>query len=168
MTPFLHEAVQNLLASSPGIVRGASSQLYKCSYISSNISYAFPTPTMRTAIVASIAAALAATGIFHLRSIYNAIYYVPLQHISSTDTIPSSLAGSIAVQITNPHSHVPIHDTRHVTVSVSKALSDEEILARYIKGFFGGHVFRLERAALRANKKEVTRFDGKLMSFRKE
>jgi hypothetical protein len=115
---------------------------------------------MRTTVIASIAAALAAAGIFHLRSIYNATYYVHVENVYSTDTIPDSLAESVAVKITNPHSHVPIHDTRHVTVSVPKVLSNKEILSRFVKGFFGGHVFRLERCALRANKKEITRFEG--------
>lgn len=159
MTPIVHEAIQNLLACSLGIIGGARSPSYKCACASRH-AYKISIPSMRTTLLASIAAALAAAGIFHLRSIYNATSYIHVEHVYSTDTIPTSLADSVAVKITNPHSHVPIHDTRHVTVSVPKSLSDEEILSRFVKGFFGGHVFRLERGALRANKKEITKFDG--------
>jgi hypothetical protein len=115
---------------------------------------------MRTLILPSIAAALAATGIFHLRSVYYSTYHIPLPQISGTHTIPSSLATSVAVKITNPHNHIPIHDTRNATISVPKSLSDEVILAHFVKGFFGGHVFRLERGALRGMKKEITGFKG--------
>lgn len=119
-----------------------------------------PPPPMRTLILPSIAAALVATGLYHLHNIYYSTYHIPLPHISSSNTIPSSIVTSVAVKLTNPHNHIPIHDTRHITVAVSKHLSDETILARFVKGFFGGHVFRLERGALSGIRKTITGFEG--------
>jgi hypothetical protein len=116
---------------------------------------------MRTIIAASTTVAIAAVGIYHLGRIYNAIRAVPLQEISSYPSIPDSLLQSTAVKLTNPHSHVPIHDTRFLTVRVLKRLTDEEILSRFVKGFFGGYVFKPERSVLTAVRKEVTGFEGK-------
>jgi hypothetical protein len=116
---------------------------------------------MRTTIAASTTVAIAAVGIYHLGRIYNAIRTIPLQDISSYPGIPDSLLQSTAVKLTNPHDHVPIHDTRFVTVSVSRRLTDEEILSRFVKGFFGGYVFKPERSVLTAVRKEITRFEGK-------
>jgi hypothetical protein len=56
---------------------------------------------------------------------------------------------------------VPIHDTRFLTVRVPKHLTDEEILSRFVKGFFGGYVFKPERNVLRAVRKEITGFESK-------
>jgi hypothetical protein len=116
---------------------------------------------MRTTIAASTTVAIAAMGIYHLSRIYNAIRAVPLQEISSYQGIPDSLLQSTAVKLTNPHGHVPIHDTRFLTVRVSKRLTDEEILSRFVKGFFGGYVFKPEQSVLTAVRKEITGFEGK-------
>jgi hypothetical protein len=115
---------------------------------------------MKAIIAASSAVAIAAAGIYHLGRIYNAIYPVPSQQISSYPRIPNSLLHSAAVKITNPHNHVPIHDTRFLTVHVSKSLTDEEILSRFVKGFFGGYVFKPERSLLEIARKEITNFEG--------
>jgi len=120
---------------------------------------------MRALIVSSTAAALAATGIYHLINIRNATGNVPARQIISSDRISDSLAQSKAVKIVNPYDHVPIHDTRNITIRVAETLSDEEILARFVKGFFGGHVLGLERGLLIATKKEITRFEGMNISW---
>ncbi|KAH7390965.1 hypothetical protein DE146DRAFT_150438 [Phaeosphaeria sp. MPI-PUGE-AT-0046c] len=113
---------------------------------------------MKSIIATSIPAVLAAAGLYHLLNIYTAIHHVSADKISFSSNIPKSFQSSTSVKITNPHNHVPLHDTRFMSVAVPRTLSDEEILSRFIKGFFGGHVFRLERSVLRATRNEMTRF----------
>ena len=47
----------------------------------------------------------------------------------------------------NPHNHIAVEDSRSIRLSKDEigSLSDEEILARFMKGFFGGWVFTPER-----------------------
>ncbi|QRD02603.1 hypothetical protein JI435_113590 [Parastagonospora nodorum SN15] len=111
---------------------------------------------MKPLIAASTAAALAALGIYHLVNIYNATCNAPIHQIISSYSIPDSFAESKWVKIANPDDHVTINDTRHITIRVSKTISDEEILARFVKGFFGGHVLAIERGLLKAKNKELT------------
>jgi hypothetical protein len=118
---------------------------------------------MRATIATSTAVATAAVGIYHLSRIYTAIYSVSSQQISSFPHIPNSLLRSAAVSLTNPYNHVPIHDTRFLSVCVSKSLKDEEILSRFVKGFFAGHVFSPERNLMCIARKEITGFEGKQM-----
>lgn len=120
---------------------------------------------MKTLIAVSTAAALAATGIYHLINIRTATHNVPVRQIISSDRITDSLAQSKAVKIVNPYDHVLIHDTRNITIRVPETLSDEEILAHFVKGFFGGCVFGLERGLLIATKKEITHFEGMKSSW---
>jgi hypothetical protein len=120
---------------------------------------------MKALIVTSIAVALAATGIYHLVNIHEATYNVSASQVISNDRVPESLVQSKAVKIVNPNDHVPIHDTRSITISVPKTLSDEVILARFVKGFFGGHVFGIERGLLKATKKDITIFKGKRRQY---
>lgn len=118
---------------------------------------------MKNFIAASTAVALATTGTYHLINIRNAICDVQPRQVISIARISSTFAQSKAVKIANPYGLVPINDTRYITIRVSKTLSDEEILARFVKGFFGGHVFELERGLLKVAKKEITHFEGKLI-----
>jgi hypothetical protein len=120
---------------------------------------------MKTLIATSTAAALAATGIYHLINIQDATYNVSASQVISGDRIPESFAQSKAVKIVNPNDHAPIHDTRNITISVPKTLSDEGILARFVKGFFGGYVFGMERGLLKATRKDITTFKGKRRQY---
>jgi hypothetical protein len=115
---------------------------------------------MKTFIAISTAVALAAAGIYQLRLVHNAVCLVDTRNILSSPRIPNSLEVSAAAKIVNPHDHIPIHDTRSLNLRVRKNLSDEEILSRFVKGFFGGTVFAPERSLLRVTRKEITRFDG--------
>lgn len=115
---------------------------------------------MKTIIATSIPAVFAAAGIYHLRNIYNATHCVPVDKISFSSEINKSFQTSASVKITNPRSHVPLRDSRSLTIAVPKTLSDEEVLTRFVKGFFGGHVFGLERGILRAARHELTHFKG--------
>jgi hypothetical protein len=121
---------------------------------------------MKAFLAISTAVALAATSIYYLSSYHKALYNDSIGQITSSPRIPDALAQSTAVTIVNPHSHVPIHDTRYIRLSVPNILSDEEILARFVKGFFGGYVFGLERGMSRAAGKVITRFEGKLQRYK--
>ena len=123
---------------------------------------------MKTIIATSIPAVFAAAGLYHLRNVYNAVHCVPVDKISFSPDIRKSFQTSPSVKITNPHSHVPLRDSRSLTITVPETLSDEEILTRFIKGFFGGHIFRLERGILRAARHELTSFKGKNRQTRSE
>jgi hypothetical protein len=116
---------------------------------------------MKLFIALSTVVALAATGIYNILLVRNAISLVPTQRIISDERIPQSFDQSLASKITNPKNHPPIHDTRHLSIRVAKNLSDEEILAHFVKGFFGGFVFRPERSILRATGIAITDFVGK-------
>jgi hypothetical protein len=117
---------------------------------------------MRTIFATAVAAAFAATSIYHARQVHNAVSRIPVKQISSSLQVPQSLVTSAAAKITNPRGHMPIQDTRFTTVDLSGSASDEEILSRFVKGFYGGHVFALEGAFLKGFVgKEYTRFEGK-------
>ena len=76
-----------------------------------------------------------------------------LSPITSSTTIPSSFATSTTVtKLINPEEFRSWDDSRSVTLKLSgkaKEWSDEQILARFTRGFFGGWVFGPERAVLR-------------------
>ncbi|KAK5315896.1 hypothetical protein LTR70_006538 [Exophiala xenobiotica] len=70
--------------------------------------------------------------------------------IITISTIPQSLAESRTNKIiVNPHNYIHSDDTREVRLSLDRSLPDEQILARFMKGFFGGWIFAPERAAMR-------------------
>jgi hypothetical protein len=66
-------------------------------------------------------------------------------HISENLT-PSTLSSNSLNSIVNPRHHKLITDSRSIILSKAetKNLSDEEILARFLKGFFGGWIFTPE------------------------
>ncbi|XPS70915.1 hypothetical protein M3J07_003116 [Ascochyta lentis] len=78
--------------------------------------------------------------------------------VSSSPTIPDELALSLSTLVINPDHHSTVNDTRSVTVSVPTKLSHEQILARYLVGFFGGYVFAPERRALKLMGKRLVKF----------
>ncbi|KAH9864456.1 hypothetical protein J1614_010390 [Plenodomus biglobosus] len=113
---------------------------------------------MKAILAASTLIALAATSLYHLRQIQTAIQPIPLNQITSTPSVPASLSQGPALAIVNPNQHIPIHDSRQTTLQVPLTLSHQEILARFTKGFFGGHVFAPERSILRLLHKEILHF----------
>ncbi|KAF2853060.1 hypothetical protein T440DRAFT_505954 [Plenodomus tracheiphilus IPT5] len=115
--------------------------------------------TMKAILAVSTLIALAATGLYHIRQISIAIQDVPTSQIISTASVPESLDQGSAIAIVNPNKHIPVHDSRHINVQLLNTMNNEEILARFVKGFFGGHVFAPERSILRAVRQEISRFD---------
>ena len=106
----------------------------------------------------AVALAASSTYLFHLQ---NQISPVPTHQISSGRYIPDTLKQSKSALIVNPNGHIPIQDTRSITIELPKSVSDEQILARFVKGFFGGYILGPERSLLKAARKEITHFDRK-------
>ena len=75
--------------------------------------------------------------------------------LTTTRTLSSSCTAkstSQSLSIVNPHNHVSDLDSISINLlkSESGQLSDEEVLARFLKGFFGGWSFLPERTYLSA------------------
>lgn len=114
---------------------------------------------MKVFLAVSTLIAVAATGLYHIRQIQVAVQAVPQADIITTSLIPNSLAQSIAVSVVNPKKHPSVQDSRHITVHVPNGLSDETLLASFVSGFFGGHVFALERGILKVMRKQISHFN---------
>jgi hypothetical protein len=68
--------------------------------------------------------------------------------ITTTETLSPTAALSSSIHKTvNPRKHIIVADSRSIRLSRKDIgnLSDEEILARFLKGFFGGWIFTPER-----------------------
>ena len=75
-----------------------------------------------------------------------------LHPITTVDHIPSSFAQSTTVtKLINPKGCRSLDDSRSVTLRLpqgAQRCSEEQVLARFTRGFFGGLVFGPERLAL--------------------
>jgi hypothetical protein len=67
--------------------------------------------------------------------------------IAFTDALSKSLASSPSLKVVNPRNYQALKDTRSILLSRQEVgqLSDEEILSRFTKGYFGGWIFTPER-----------------------
>jgi hypothetical protein len=119
---------------------------------------------MNNILITSTAVACATASIYTARC-YSQISTISTRQISSSDQVPLEFKNSKAAEITNPNKHIAINDSRRITIKLPGPLSDEEILARYVKGFFGGWWFGPERAALRKLGKVLVNFQRELHSL---
>jgi hypothetical protein len=119
----------------------------------------FGMTTSISRLCAASAAVASTVAILHVLKIRNATCCVSTNQISSSASVPDSLRRSKAASITNPKGHVTVDDTRSITVNLPAHLTDEAILARFVRGFFGGHVFAPERSILQAVGRELTVFE---------
>ncbi|KAF2741192.1 hypothetical protein EJ04DRAFT_116998 [Polyplosphaeria fusca] len=70
--------------------------------------------------------------------------------IKATNSIPDSLKLSGTLNaVVNPRNHIRRDSSRSITCKLPSRLTDEQVLARYLKGFFGSYVFGPEQVALR-------------------
>jgi hypothetical protein len=84
---------------------------------------------------------------------------IPHGQISASDCTPQTFRISRSITtIINPNTYLANHNSRSVILHVPKDLSDEVLLARFVKGFFGGYVFAPEGAVLRAMKKDMVKY----------
>lgn len=107
-------------------------------------------PRINTLTVIASSVALAA-GVYTAAT-YRRISSVRSAAITTTHSIPPSFQASKAFNLANPNNFAFSPDSRSITLRVpSKKLashSDEVLLARALRGFFGGWVFTPERIAL--------------------
>ena len=84
--------------------------------------------------------------------------------ISCFDDIPDSLKQSNSVKnIVNVHNHKAMADSRFITIEIPDRLqkvTDEVLLAKFVKGYFGGRVIGPERIALQTLKLDLVHFKG--------
>jgi hypothetical protein len=110
---------------------------------------------MKHTLAISTTAAIAAAGLY-LRRIQNQISRIPAHDVACVLTTPTSFRRSKAISLVNNENYFEVHDTHSLTLTLPHNLSDEEVLARFVKGFFGGHVFEAERSILRMVGREMT------------
>lgn len=125
---------------------------------------AFPTLTGR-AVALSIFAATAAAGTYTAAATYRSLRVADPTHITAADSISDSFRNSATVQqVVNPRNHMAIADSRYMTVELPLRhcdVSDEVLLAQFVKGFFGGWVFAPEAAVLKRVRPEASGFSSK-------
>ncbi|CAM1509759.1 Fc.00g000940.m01.CDS01 [Cosmosporella sp. VM-42] len=84
------------------------------------------------------------------------------KQITIFDDIPHSLKQSNTVKnIVNARNHEAMADSRFITINIPARLrevSDEVLLAKFVKGFFGGLVIAPERIALQTVKMDLVHF----------
>lgn len=91
---------------------------------------------------------------------YKRLSPVHTRSIHSNLSIPSSLERSKAASIISADGPVVFHDMRRIVLPLcDTTFSNEEVLSRFVKGFFGGYVFWPEQYFLRALRKEIVHFD---------
>ena len=127
-------------------------------FFSSQCSHDLTLQKMHRLVTASTVVAVAASSAFIFQTLRQ-INSLPPDRITVSYDLSSSFQQSKAVSIVNPHQYPSSDDSRYTTISVPNSLSDEEIMARFVKGFFGGYVFTPERTALRLLGKTITKFN---------
>lgn len=109
----------------------------------------FQMTNSKMGVLCALTIPLAVT-IHHVITSYQHIAVIPRKSISEFDDIPSSLRTSrTAREHVNPGSHVALEDSRYTDIILLEDVTDEAVLAQYVRGFFGGRVFAPERGLLR-------------------
>ncbi|KAF1997727.1 hypothetical protein P154DRAFT_440581 [Amniculicola lignicola CBS 123094] len=107
---------------------------------------------------------ISATAAFSTTAIYSALAWrhissLDSRNISASNSIPESFRTSRSVKtITNPKNHRSVEDTRSIIVQVPQGLTDEAILAQFVKGFFGGYSFTPESIVLNIIRKDLVKY----------
>lgn len=84
-------------------------------------------------------------------------------HVTASSQNPREFNQSYAVtQHGNPKGHVAFNHTLSVTVKIPKrtAMTDEQLLVRMVKGYYGGWVIAPERWILAAFGADIVNFEG--------
>lgn len=115
---------------------------------------------LRRFVTPSLAIGGAAVASYYGYQLYATTALPSTFSMKTANRIPDSFANSIAVSTVNPHRHITFDDSRSVIVPVSKYLTHEQILAKFLAGFFGGYVFAPEAIALRLLGKQFVNFKG--------
>ncbi|KPM34800.1 hypothetical protein AK830_g11771 [Neonectria ditissima] len=121
---------------------------------------AFRTLSSRV-IASSVLAALAAGGTYGFL-VHRRISATDASKITIFDTTPDSFQQSLSVsEIVNARKHQQVEDSRFITLEIPpqhQHITDEVLLARFAKGYFGGLVLSPERILLKAIGLNLTKF----------
>ncbi|KAG8676813.1 hypothetical protein FPOAC2_02928 [Fusarium poae] len=102
-------------------------------------------------LVTSLAAAVTAGGVYSF-TVSKRVSLVDKNLITRSQDIPESfIASKSAGEMLNAKKHVYHSDWRFITLDIPagyETVSDQVLLAKFVKGFFAGAVFRPERVAL--------------------
>ncbi len=111
-----------------------------------------------------LAAAVSITTPYYIYQVSRQISDVYPSTVTVTNTTSASYLESKSHCTVNPRNCTGLHDTRSIVVELpptKRAYSDEQILAAYIQGYFGGWVFAPERRALQLLRRRLVNFTGK-------
>ncbi|KIW54134.1 hypothetical protein PV05_06516 [Exophiala xenobiotica] len=108
-----------------------------------------------------LAAAVSITTPYYIYQVSRQISDVYPSTVTVTNTTSASYLESKSHCTVNPRNCTGLHDTRSIVVELpptKRAYSDEQILAAYIQGYFGGWVFAPERRALQLLRRRLVNF----------
>jgi hypothetical protein len=112
-----------------------------------------------------LAAAVTIITPYYIYQVYRQISDVHPSTVTVTNTVPAShLESTTHRTVVNPRRSTGLRDTRSIVVELpptKRTYSDEQILAAYIQGYFGGWVFAPERRALQILHRRLVNFTGK-------
>lgn len=100
-------------------------------------------------------------------AVYKQVSAVPSYNVLVEDSIPPAFRNSKSVrELVNPRNFTATGDAYSTTLEISSRhtdVSDETLLAWYLKGFFESRVFAVERLLLKTFRPTtgITKFSGK-------
>lgn len=135
----------------------------------SRIPITMPLPTvLNRAITTTLIAAGTAGGVY-AACVAQRIISVDSRRITRARATTAEFHDSTAIRhLANPRQHQSVADTRSAVIDIPSRhqdISDEELLARSIKAFYGGLVLGPERALLKAVGARLARFAGTLRPY---
>lgn len=117
--------------------------------------------------VSALAAAAASAA--YAGTVYSETRRVNSQRMTCQNTVPDSLRNSKSVnEIVDPRGYSTSFDTRSLSIEIPphrRNVSDEELLSRFTKAFFGGAVIRPERFVLQKLRPNFVNFSGNIFKI---
>lgn len=115
-------------------------------------------------LATSVVAAVTAGGVYSF-TVYRRVSLVDKNLITRSGDISETFKNSKSTsEIVNARKHMYHSDWRFMTLDIPaehQDVTDEVLLAKFVKGFFGGAVIRPERWALQMAGLELVRFSSK-------
>ncbi|KID83200.1 hypothetical protein MGU_09481 [Metarhizium guizhouense ARSEF 977] len=119
----------------------------------------------KTALTAT-AALIALSGTAYSITLYRRLSLTSHSLIKTTESASESFRKSATIRgLVNPRGHTAWEDSRSVALAVPEGVklpSEELLLSRFVRVFFGGRVFLFERIGLQLLRKQLVVFDGML------
>ncbi|KIW12909.1 hypothetical protein PV08_08096 [Exophiala spinifera] len=98
-----------------------------------------------------LAATVAVTAPYYLYNVSHSLSSVPTSNTRTESPPPSFVQSQTHLSVVNPRDHKGVTDSRSITFKLPpsrQSWSDEQILATFVQGYFGGWVFTPERRLL--------------------